>query len=81
MAFTLTLDRAASVRVGLRRGRLAGSAVVRARRGTTTFHLTGRLRGRALRAGRYDLVLTVLDAAGRPASPSVIRRFRVLARG
>jgi Abnormal spindle-like microcephaly-assoc'd, ASPM-SPD-2-Hydin len=81
MAVTLTLDRAATVRVGLRRGRLAASSVVKARHGTTTFHLTGRLHGRALRAGRYELVLTVLDAAGRPASPSVTRRFRVLARG
>ncbi|MFN2616939.1 MAG: hypothetical protein ABR581_07410 [Thermoleophilaceae bacterium] len=45
--------------------------------GPSSVHLSGRLRGRRLRAGRYRLRVGAIDAAGNRAKPRRIR-FRIL---
>jgi hypothetical protein len=51
----------------------------RALAGLNSFRLSGRLRGRRLRPGRYRLVLVAVDAAGNASSPARAR-FSVVGR-
>jgi hypothetical protein len=48
---------------------LAGSFAATGKAGANSLVFTGRLRGRALRAGRYRLVVTATDAAGNRSAP------------
>lgn len=63
---SFTLDRAASVRFAVARaGRGSRRGFThRGRAGANRFRLTGRLRGRRLRPGRYRLIATPVDPAG-----------------
>ena len=66
-------------RAGHRHRTVRGSFVRRAAEGLNRFAFTGRLRGRALRPGRYRLRAVATDQAGN-ASRVVRRRFRIVRR-
>jgi hypothetical protein len=78
-AFRFALSEPADVRIVIRRrGRRIG-AIGRADRplGANRIRFSGRLRGRALKPGRYVAVLSATDAAGNRSAPVRVR-FRVL---
>lgn len=56
---------------------LRGSFTHKGKRGSNSFRLTGRLRRRALRPGRYRLVAVPTDAAGNRGK-AVARKFRII---
>ncbi len=69
------LSEPARVKVRVRRAR--GSLVRAKGAGAGRLRFSGRLGGRALRAGRHRMVVTATDAAGN-RSPRVILRFRIV---
>ena len=82
MTIRLTLSEAGTVQLLFRRRRAAGSARLlrvrfAAKAGANRLRFSGRIRGRALRRGRYRLSITAIDAAGNRSS-AVRRRVRVL---
>jgi hypothetical protein len=76
---TFTLDRAANVRFAVKRagGGPRGGFTRHGRAGTNRFRLTGRLRGRRLRPGRYRL--TAVPTAGGVRGLAANAPFRVRA--
>ena len=69
------LSEPARMKVRVRRAR--GSLVRAKGAGAGRLRFSGRLGGRALRAGRHRMVVTATDAAGN-RSPRVILRFRIV---
>jgi hypothetical protein len=57
--------------------RLRGSFSHSGKKGSNSFRFTGRLRGRALRPGRYRLVAVATDGAGN-RSPARRTGFRIV---
>jgi hypothetical protein len=74
------LSRPARVDFRVASGQVVGSVLgrfsVRGRRGVNRFRFTGRLRGRALRAGTYLLTAQAIDRAGVASAPSTVG-FRI----
>jgi hypothetical protein len=66
-----TVSERSRVRVTLFRGgrRLGAMSTVTAARGRLSVRLTGRLHGRAVRPGRYRVVLVATDLAGNRSVP------------
>jgi hypothetical protein len=75
-ALRFRLSKPALVRLAVTPGGPRARFQVHGRRGLNRMRFSGRIRGRALPAGAYDLVAVASDRAGRSSAPAVLE-FRI----